>query len=108
MAVLTVQPVSLTGLTPTFPAAAGGGDEFSNDGRTLFRVKNGGGGSITVTFTTPKSIKGVAIADPAITVAAGAEMYIGPFDPEIFNAADGNVDVAYSGVTTVTVAAVRL
>jgi len=108
MAVLTVQAVALTGIVPTYGAAAGGGDEFANDGRTFLHVKNGGGSPINVTFATPKKVKGVDIENPVVAVSNGSEKMIGPFDPEIFNAADGNVDVAYSGVTTVTVAAVKL
>ena len=32
MAVLIVQQVALAGLTPTYAAAAAGGDSFANDG----------------------------------------------------------------------------
>jgi hypothetical protein len=108
MAVLTVQQIALAGIVPSYAAAAGGGDEFANDGRTFLHVKNGGGSPITVTVTTPKKVKGVDIENPAISVSNGSEKMIGPFDPEIFTATDGNVDVAYSGVTSVTVAAVKL
>lgn len=108
MATLTVQDIALAGLAPTYAAAAGGGDAFANAGKTFFHAKNGGGGSITLTFTTPATIEGVAIADPTVTIDAGAEKMVGPFPPSVFNDANGRVAVAYSGVTSVTVAAFRL
>lgn len=103
MAVLTVQEVSIDGITPSYAAAAAGGDEFPNTGREILHVKNGSAGSITVTITTPQEIDGVAIADPAVVIVAGAEAVIGPFQPRIFNASDGNVDVGYSAAASVTV-----
>lgn len=108
MAVLSVQEIVSTRLTPSFAAAAAGGDEVPNDGRTYLEVVNGGGSSITVTITTAGTIAGRAIADDAVTVAAGARAKIGPWPTGLYNAADGNVDVAYSAVTSVTVGAFRL
>ena len=40
MATLTVEQAVVTGLAPTFNAAASGGDEFPNDGNTVVHVKN--------------------------------------------------------------------
>lgn len=108
MATLTVQQVTLTGVTPTFVAAAAGGDVLTNDGNTVIYVKNGGGSPITVTVTTPASILGVAIADPQVSVTNGSEKVIGPFPPEIFNDANGQVALAYSAVTSVTIAVVKV
>lgn len=108
MAELTVQNISITGLEATFASAAGGGDTFKNDGRTFFEVNNGSGGDITLTFTTPGTVQGVAIADPTVVVTAGERRHIGPFDPSIFNNSSGLVAVGYSGVTSLTVAAIRL
>lgn len=108
MAVLAVQRIVTAGLNPTFAAAAGGGDEFPNTGREFLEVINGGGGAITVTVTTTGTVDGEPIADRAVSVPAGERRRIGPFPTGTFNAADGNVDVAYSGVTTVTVGVFRL
>jgi hypothetical protein len=108
MAELTVQEIVIAGLEETFAAAAGGGDTFKNDGRTFFHAKNASVGDITLTFTTPGKIHGVAIADPTVVVTAGEERLVGPFDPSIFNSSAGLVAVGYSGVTTLTVSAVRL
>jgi len=110
MAELTVQTIVVTGLEQTYASAAGGGDTFNNDGRTFFHVKNGSGGDITLTFTTagvwPR--QSLALADPTVVVTAGEERMIGPFDKGAFNDSNGEVAVGYSGVTSLTVAAIKL
>lgn len=104
MALLTVQHTSgLTGLTPTFSAAAGGGDTFQNSGSPQFQVKNGGGSSITVTVAAQHACEQGVTHNVVATVAAGAHAVLGPFDHHYNNVA-GIVSVTYSGVTSVTVA----
>lgn len=109
MAALTVQNVARSGLNPTYGAAAGGGDTFVNDGQVVLHVKNGGGSSINVTVdsTAPTGV-GLAQADAVVAVPNAGERMIGPFPPGAFNDANGAVAVAYSAVTSVTVAAIRL
>lgn len=112
MAALTVEStgVGANSLTPTFVAAGAGGDTFLNDGRTVLYVKNGDASPITVTITTPLSLRGgIGVEDPPTTVPATDEEIIGPFDPTIFNAPAGTgVEVNYSAVASVTVAVIRL
>lgn len=108
MAELTVQEITISGLEDVYVAAAGGGDTFKNDGNTFFECINGSGGDITLTFTTPGKVGGVAIADPTVVVTAGERRKVGPFEPSIFNTSAGLVAVGYSGVTSLTVAAIRL
>ena len=115
MALLTVQNIVEAGIVPTYAAAAGGGDTFPNpeDQSTFLVVINGGGGSINVTLTSQiatASVPGVgnvALSDRVVAVANGTTRFIGPLPPR-FNNAAGQVAVTYSGVTSVTVAAVRL
>lgn len=110
MALLATQTVKRTGLNPTFAAAAGGGDEFTPGDRTFLYVKNGSAGSITVTVVTPKqAFADVETADLAVAVPAGENRMIGPLPPQYFaNPADGRGDVTYSGVTSLTIAAIEL
>jgi hypothetical protein len=108
VATLTVQDIVRTGLAPSYGAAAGGGDEFANNGSVFYHVKNGGGGSITATFVTQSTVDGLAVSDLAVAVPNGGERIVGPFPPGIYNDANGRVQVTYSGVTSVTVAALRL
>lgn len=110
MAALTIQNLAKTGVVITYGAAAGGGDEFANNGKTFLHVKNGGGSSINVTIasqvTDPEP--GTAASNIVIAVANGAEKMIGPFNQNGYNDVDGNVQVTYSAVTSVTVAAISV
>lgn len=100
----------LAGLT----AAGAGGDSFFMTGKDLLVVNNGSGGSITVTISTvvaavPDNF-GVTNAahDKVFTVAAGKVAVLGPFSPFRFKDANGNAQVTYSAVTTVTVGVLRV
>ena len=111
MAHLTKQLVSLVGLTPTFTAAAGGGDTLDPDADTFLVVKNAGGSPITATIATPKTDPktGLAEADVAVSVpATTGEKWIGPLPFETYAdpANQSRAAVTYSAVTSVTVAVV--
>jgi len=105
MAVITKQAIVRTGLTATYGAAAAA-DQFVPGDRTFIHIKNGSGVDVEATFTTPKTVSGIAIDDPVIDVTAGQERFIGPFPSNLFgDPADGGLcSVAYETLTTVTVA----
>lgn len=107
MADLTIQKINQTGIAPSFVAASSVGDTFANDGKTFLHVKNGGASPITVTIDSVAPCNYGFDHDVQVTVGAGAEQIIGPFETYRFNT-DGKVSVSYSGVTSVTVAAFRL
>lgn len=118
MAQLTLNLHAFAGLDPTFVAAAAGGDSFpnANDERTYIRVKNGGASSITATVApaSPTSVKQqgvtpgpVSLPSYSVSVPASDERTLGPF-PAAYTDANGNVNVSYSAVTSVTVAAIRM
>lgn len=108
MAFTTITPTTLVdpvvgaaGFNPAVqnvPAAgAGNGVKFLNNGRTWLRVLNkGAAGSITV--ITGSTLRGLAIADltpftlPASSTNDGITE-IGPFDPSLYNDANGMVSV---------------
>lgn len=102
MAQLTVQKTNLTGLDPTFVAAAAGGDTFENDGQTLFHAKNGSAAAITVTVDSIRPCNYGFDHNAVVSVPAGGERIIGPFDRNRFGT---TVTVTYSAVTSLTVAA---
>jgi hypothetical protein len=102
MALLTVQDAS-NGLAPTFSAAAGGGDTIPTDAGArsggwalglCVLVRNAGAGAITAT------VDGL----PGVSVPAAGDAVI-PVPLQHFGAPRA---VTYSGVTSVTVAAVRI
>lgn len=105
---LVPQQIARTGVVPTYAAANVDGHSLANRGSQFLHVKNGSGSSINVTLVTPVTVGGRAVADDVVAVAAGAEKLIGPFDERTYNNADGKVDVNFSAVTTVTVAAFSL
>jgi hypothetical protein len=113
---LTVQSITEAGLAPSTSSAAGGGDTFTNDSseRTFLQVTNGSGSSITVTITptnASRSVPGFGTmtkANGGGTVANGATKLFGPFPSASYNNASDKVSVSYSGVTSVTVAALKL
>lgn len=117
MATLTRQTIVEAGLTPTFASCAGGGDVVDNsDGKTFLYVKNGSGGSLTVTIAAASGAS--SISDPkygtlsksavAKAVGAGADAIIGPFKKQGFNNSSEQLAITYSGVTSLTIAALKI
>lgn len=107
MAVINAQKVTLTGLAPTFTAAAAGGDTLPPLGRGIFIVKNGGAAAITVTIATPGNTQfGIAQPDITVSVPAGGERHIGPLLTSLTDPTSERINVTYSAVTSVTVAVV--
>ncbi len=112
MALLTVQSVASTGLEAIYVAAAGGGDTVRPDERTFLHVRNGSGGDITVTLVCEGTCSFGSSSpthDRAVVVTAGEERMIptGPVQ-RFADATTGLVSITYSGVTTLTVAAVQV
>ena len=89
-------------------AASVGGDQVPVGTDNALIVTNGGGSSITVTIVDPNSTKyGLANPDPTVTVPNGQSRIIGPFQSDLANA-NQCADITYSGVTSVTVAAIQI
>lgn len=80
----------------TYTAAAADGHAFDNSsGKVILAVKNGSGGSLTVTIGVAATVDGLAIADRTVTIADGDEDWIGPF-PTIYNKDDTAGDTGLS------------
>lgn len=110
MALLTIQTIKASGISPTYGAAAGGGDKVSlAAANTFIHVKNGGGSTVTVTITTQNNqVDGLTLPDRTVTVAASGEQMIGPISAGRHADVNGQASIGYSAVTSVTVAAFRL
>lgn len=114
MAVLSVQSVVDSGLTPAL-SAVNSEDTFVDDGsgRTFLEVVNGGGGSINVTVPavqTTAVVPGVGaltISNIVVAVTNGQRRFIGPFTPAYRNSS-GIVTVQYSGTSSVTAGAFKV
>jgi hypothetical protein len=109
MATLTAQNARIVaGKAITFSAAAAGGDRAPVGDGLYLLVKNGSGSTITVTLDSIGSVfNGLAVPDTAITVAAAEERLV-PLLRNYQSDTDGLAGVAYSAVTTVTVAVLQV
>ena len=74
--------------TPTYTSSLSAADVYivPNDGRTKIHFKKGTGSASVVTFITPATYRGLAVADPTLTVAISTEQFAGTFDPDLFGA----------------------
>jgi len=105
MAALTVQEIEATGITPTYAAADVAGDEFAFSAGAFVHAINDDASSHTVTVASVYPAQpGIAPDDIAVTIPAGEERMIGPFNALFFRDSDGNVSLTYDAVTSVTVA----
>src|SRR5687768_17600312 len=106
MATLVVQQITNAGVVKAaLAAAAAGGDQFANNGKTFLEVANGSGGAITVTIAAQRACDFGSTHNIANSVAAGATEIMGPFDPSRYSDASGFCQITYSGVTSLTVGA---
>jgi hypothetical protein len=108
MALLSTQEVTAAGTAVTFAAAASGGDTFAPGNGCHLRIKNGDSAPHTATVTSVVPCSQGFHHDIVITVAAGAEEEAGPFDSGRYADGAGHAAIAYSAVTSVTVAVVHL
>lgn len=107
MATLAPQQIPVTGFTPTFTAAAAGGDAANPDDRVFLRVKNGSASPINVTLVVPGSTYGQANPDPVVVVPATTGDVLIDLPSALQDFTTGLVSWTYSAVVTVTVALLR-
>jgi len=104
---ITVQSMINTGLEATYASANVDGNYFTNDGNTFLHVINGHSADITLTIDSPTQCSQGSSHDIAVVITAGEERMIGPFDQGRFNDDNGRVNITYSLVTALTIAAVK-
>lgn len=106
MALMTAQPVTAAGTTPTF-AAPSSSDTITPDTGLILYVKNGATSS-TVTVVVPgnQPYSGVATTDLIQTFANGERVFYLP--REIADPTTGLITVTYSSTATVTVALLKI
>lgn len=107
---LAVQQLSQAGVAPTYLNSLTTSDTFQvpNNGQVYLHFKKTGAGIATVTFLTPNTVGGLAIADQTVAVpATTGDVMVGPFPPSIFNNGQ-NLEFTVNEVTGLTVAVIRL
>lgn len=108
----TITPQSKTSISKSFALAAanGGGDVVTNtDGGVVVAVQNTDASSKTVTVKSYATAipEGTAKTDLAVVVGAGEVALIGPLSKAAWNNASNQVELTYSAVTNVKVAAYK-
>lgn len=109
MAEITVQQISLSGLSESAgTAATAAGDTVLNNGRTYIEVVDGATTSPTVTIASQVDCNQGYTHDVVVAIPSGETRLIGPFPPNRFNNANGQIEVTYDDDTSVTIAAFSL
>lgn len=103
---LTIQNIHRNGLTPSYASANVDGHSIQNGGQEFIHVKTVGT-ACTVTVETPNTVDGQAIGDRTIVIGTNSERLIGPFPARDYSRSDGTVNINFSAVTAVTIAAFR-
>ena|ERR1700720_2752960 len=86
-------------------AASAGGDSFNVQGNEFLVINNAGGSTCVVTLTSVADNFGVVTTgnDITLSVLAGKLGIFGPFGVGRFRDVNGNAQITYSQVVTVTV-----
>lgn len=83
---IAVTDITRAGVWPNATAVdITSGNMFANDGRVFVHVTNTGTAGHTLTFITPITVSGLAVADHAVSIPAGGQLAIGPFPVDLFN-----------------------
>jgi hypothetical protein len=116
---ITVQNSADSGLNYTNQACAAGlADAFINDGKTVLLFANANASARTLTITkqnkapSAQGFNPITLTDTTVTIPGsgtnGGLCVVGPFAQLEYNDGSGLVQLAYSAVTTLTVAAVSI
>jgi len=114
MATLTAQQITQAGLEPTTVTPAVAGDKLANTAIQFFHVVNGGGVAMTATVipvvtTVIDPTLGVLKKENAVlSLAAGEEGFLGPFEVDAFNDVNGNITITCSAQTSIKLSALYL
>lgn len=108
---LTAEQITRVGINATDTGSLSTSDTYKvrNDGKTFLHFKKSGAGACTVTFVTPGTVDGLAVADRTVSVpATTGDVMVGPFPRRIYNDSDGELAFTLSEITGLTVAVLTL
>lgn len=101
---ITPQRITAAGLAPAYEPANVAGNSYKLQASRVLHVKNGSGGSVTVTIPSTATVDGLAVPNRTVTVAAGADRLVALGAGAAHKQTGGVTYVDYSAVTSVTVA----
>tara|TARA_R100001463_G_scaffold19673_4_gene48347 strand:+ start:5123 stop:5467 length:345 start_codon:yes stop_codon:yes gene_type:complete len=114
MATLTAQQITQAGLKPATVTPDAGGDKLANTGEQFFHVENASGSAITATVvpvvtTVVDPLLGTLKKENAVlSLSAGEDGFLGPFEVDAFNDTDGNITITCSAQTSIKLSALYL
>jgi hypothetical protein len=89
---IVASQIAVTGtVVPTQTVGIADGHKFLNDGAVFVECNNTHTAALIFTFQTPRTIRGLAVAERPVSVAAGVSTDVGPFNIEDYNQSDGMV-----------------
>lgn len=107
MAALSYQRVKVSGLDVVHSPADVAGDLVPASDTGFIVVTNGSAAAVTVTVKVPGNTEfGLPEPDVTVSVPASDSAFIGPMSRGLVNHDVNAIELAYSAVTSVTVAAV--
>ena len=107
MALLTAQKILQSGLVPTTVTPEATGDQINNTGREFFYVKNESGASVTatvipvVTTVINQSFGKLKKENSVLSLAAGEDGFLGPFEVDAFNDGLGRLTISCSAQSNI-------
>lgn len=105
----TPQEIVPDGLTASYVAAQAGGHVVTNDGATFLHIKNTNGSARTLTIASNMTLAdGRPVVDRDEVIAATSEQFLGPFETDIYNNSDGQLELSWSATAGVTLAVLQL
>lgn len=107
---LTVLAAGLGNLALLTEASAdqANGNDFVNDGNTVFIVSNEDTSTSTTVSIAANNDKYGRAVTKSVAVPIGRVAIIGPLDPDVFNDSNGKVGVTYTSGTNIKVFPVAL
>ncbi len=91
---LTVQKILSSGLNATYTGATADGEAFNNAGEdVVVHIVNGSGGAVVLTVQTPMQQDGLDVAEQTVSVPAGEDRFVGPFQRDIYAKVDGVLSI---------------
>lgn len=106
---LTPQVLDVAGITPSYTSLATADTYLiSNNGRVQLHFKKTGAGDAIITYITPPTIDGLAIASRTDTVVATTgDRMVGKFKPSVYNDENGDMSFTSDEETAISVAVIQ-